>query len=97
MPRQPLPLERRTELRDLIDDDLLATLTSNSLAARFTREWFGLVSLLGDAGYVMVFDAFVVGPPEPVLHEAVHNLRKLRAEPGDAGELLLVGGVLFET
>ena len=88
MPRQPLPLERRTELRDLIDDDLLATLTrtSNSLAARFTREWFGLVSLLGDAGYVMVFDTFVVGPPEPVLHEAVHHLRKLSAEPGDSGE-----------
>ena len=51
MLRQLLPLDQRTELRDLIDDDLLATLarTSSNLAARFTREWFRLVSLLGDA------------------------------------------------
>ena len=54
MPRQLLPLDQRTELRDLIDDDLLATLarTSSNLAARFTREWFRLVSLLAEPSAV---------------------------------------------
>ncbi len=82
MPRHqpPPPLDRRVDAGRPISADLLAAASSSpvELADDFRSGWFAIVQALTDRGLVIVFDEFVIGRPDPLLLEVVHQLRLVR-------------------
>ena len=82
MPRHqpPPPLDRRVDAGRGFSADLLAAASSSpvELADDFRSGWFAIVQALTDRGLVIVFDEFVIGRPDPLLLEAVHQLRLVR-------------------
>ena len=78
--RPPSPLDRRVDAHRPISADLLAAASSSpvELADEFRTGWFAIIQALTDRGVVIVFDEFVVGRPDPLLLEVVHQLRLVR-------------------
>lgn len=78
--RPPPSIEQRVHARLPISPDLLAAAASQplALAAGYRTAWFDAAEQLAERDLVMVFDEFVVGRPDPLLLEAVHELRLMR-------------------
>lgn len=77
---RPPRFDQRVDARRPISADLLAaaSLVRLTLADGFRTAWFDAVEQLTECRRLLVFDEFVVGPPEPMLLEAAHQVRLTR-------------------
>ena len=78
--RQPRSIDKRVAADRPISADLLAAAASVPLtfAESYRAAWFNTAAQITGRGLVLVYDEFVVGPPDPLLLEAVHHLRMIR-------------------
>jgi hypothetical protein len=85
--RRQLPFADRVEVWRPISAELLAaaTLVPHDLARQFLVEWYVAAEALTARRWVLVFDEFVVGLPNPLLLEAAHCVRLMRGAE-QAGE-----------
>ena len=78
--RHPPLIDERVDARRPISTDLLAAAAGAppALAERYRSAWFETAEDITNPGAVLVFDEFVVGRADPLLLEAVHQLRLMR-------------------